>query len=56
MFRCLVYRIVEKSILVVFFSFLVFTTSCSLLYLNEKAIMRQKIERVDDTLSYSDNT
>jgi len=53
---CLVYRIVEKEILVKFFSCLVFTTG-SLLYLNEKAIIRRKIERVKDavmSLSYSD--
>lgn len=55
-FGCLVYRIVEKAILVVFFSYLFFTTG-SLVYLNEKAIMRRKIERVKDAVmsfSYSD--
>ena len=41
------YRIVEKAILVVFFSYLFFTTG-SLLYLNEKAIVRRNIERVKD--------
>lgn len=55
-FDCLVYRIVEKATLVVLFSCL-FVTTGSLLYFNEKTIMRRKIERVKDammSLSYSD--
>jgi hypothetical protein len=51
----LVYRIVEKSTLVVFFSY-PFVHHRLVTILNEKVIMRRKIERVKDammSLSYS---